>query len=83
MEELGPGVDPAWRGREIVINPSFGWGDDTVAQSPEFQILGLPRDGTLAQKIAVPLKQITPKPVHLGWEEAAALPLAGLFRRVV
>ena len=78
VTELGAGVDPAWRGREVIINPSFGWGDREAAAGPQFSILGLPRDGTLAQQIAVPAVQLSAKPEHLTWEEAAALPLAGL-----
>lgn len=74
----GEGVDSAWQGREVIVNPSFGWGAREAAQGPEFSILGLPRDGTLAEKIAVPVVQLSPKPAHLSWEEAAALPLAGL-----
>lgn len=78
VESVGAGVDAGWVGREVVINPSLGWGAGERAQGPQFQILGLPRDGTLAEKIAVPAGQLAPKPAHLGWEEAAALPLAGL-----
>jgi zinc-binding alcohol dehydrogenase/oxidoreductase len=78
VEAVGPGVDEAWLGREVIINPSFGWGADARAQGPEFSILGLPRDGTLAEKIAVPAAQLAPKPTHLTWTQAAALPLAGL-----
>ena len=70
--------DPVWRGREVIINPSFNWGDQESAQGPTFTILGLPRDGTLAEQIAVPVAQLAEKPAHLSWEEAAALPLAGL-----
>lgn len=83
--ECGPGVDAGWRGREVIINPSFNWGDGEVAQGATFSILGLPRDGTLAEKIAVPASQLSAKPSHLSWEEAAALPLAGLtaYRAVV
>ncbi|HMD61443.1 MAG TPA: zinc-binding dehydrogenase, partial [Opitutaceae bacterium] len=75
---VGPGADATWVGREVVINPAFGWGGSEGAQGPEFTILGLPRDGTLAARIAVPVSQLAPKPAHLSWEEAAALPLAGL-----
>ena len=75
---VGPGGDPAWIGREVVINPGFGWGGSEAAQSPDFTILGLPRDGTFAERVAVPLVQLSAKPGHLSWEEAAALPLAGL-----
>ena len=75
---VGSADDSAWIGREVVINPSFGWGASEHAQGLSFTILGLPRDGTLAEKIAVPVAQLAAKPVHLSWEEAAALPLAGL-----
>lgn len=70
--------DADWRGREVIINPSFDWGASERAQGAQFTILGLPRDGTLAEKIAVPAGQLATKPAHLTWEEAAALPLAGL-----
>ncbi|ACB77082.1 zinc-binding dehydrogenase [Opitutus terrae] len=72
------GGDPSWIGREVIINPSFNWGSDENAQGKDFSILGLPRDGTLAEKIAVPVAQLAAKPGHLSWTEAAAVPLAGL-----
>lgn len=75
---FGAGVDSAWLGREVIINPSFAWGDSEGAQGKDFTILGLPRAGTLAQQIAVPVGQLAAKPAHLSWNEAAALPLAGL-----
>lgn len=78
-----PGSDGAGtvsgNGREVIINPSFGWGGEERAQAAQtFSILGLPREGTLAERIAVPATQLADKPKHLSWEEAAALPLAGL-----
>lgn len=78
VHEVGPGVDPEWRDQKVVINPSFDWGHHEKAQEPKFSILGLPRNGTLAEYISVPASQLAPKPAHLSWEEAAALPLAGL-----
>jgi len=75
---VGSDVDSNWRGREVIINPSFSWGDGESAQGAQFTILGLPRDGTLAQSISVPVAQLAAKPAHLSWTEAAALPLAGL-----
>ncbi|HVS50965.1 MAG TPA: zinc-binding dehydrogenase [Opitutaceae bacterium] len=78
VSACGDGVDASWRGREVIVNPSLGWGRDEAAQGKDFSILGLPRDGTLAEKVAVPAAQLAPKPAHLSWEEAAALPLAGL-----
>jgi zinc-binding alcohol dehydrogenase/oxidoreductase len=82
--EVGPGVDASWLDREVIINPAFDWGHDPRTQEPRFSILGLPKDGTLAEKVHVPVCQLAPKPTHLSWEEAAALPLAGLtaFRAV-
>lgn len=78
VHEVGSGVDPEWRDQKVVINPSFDWGHHEKAQEPKFSILGLPRNGTLAEYISVPVTQLAPKPAHLSWEEAAALPLAGL-----
>lgn len=65
-------------GKEVVIYPALNWGDDPRFQGKSFEILGLPRNGTLAEKIAIPATQVFPKPAHLSWAEAAALPLAGL-----
>ncbi|HTL68617.1 MAG TPA: zinc-binding dehydrogenase [Lacunisphaera sp.] len=78
VESIGPGVDATWKGREVIINPSLDWGDDPRAQGPKFRILGLPDHGTFAEKIAIPAANLAPKPAHLTWEQAAALPLAGL-----
>jgi NADPH:quinone reductase-like Zn-dependent oxidoreductase len=78
VSSVGAGVDPSWLGREVIVNPAFGWGASDQAQGPGFSILGLPRDGTCAEQVVVPVEQVSPKPNHLTWEEAAALPLAGL-----
>ena len=78
VASVGPGADASWVGREVVINPSLDWGPAPAAQGPGFSILGLPRDGTLAERVAVPQEQLAAKPAHLDWEAAAALPLAGL-----
>jgi zinc-binding alcohol dehydrogenase/oxidoreductase len=75
---VGAGADASWVGREVVINPGFDWGPSEAAQGPNFTILGLPRDGTLADKVAVPAAQLSPKAAHMSFEEAAALPLSGL-----
>ncbi len=65
-------------GREVIINPAMGWGEVAAYPSKSFQILGLPRNGTLAEWVTVPERQIYDKPAHLSFEQAAALPLAGL-----
>src|SRR6185369_17613099 len=40
--EVGERVDRAWLRREVVIDPSFNWGPDELAQDSSFHILGLP-----------------------------------------
>lgn len=78
VESVGAGVGAEWVGREVIINPAFGWGAREQAQAADFTILGLPRDGTLAEVVTVPAAQLSAKPAHLTWTEAAALPLSGL-----
>ena len=79
---LVPGSDGAGvrrdTGAEVVINPSLRWGPSEEASGPEFEILGGPDNGTFAELVAVPAGNLHPKPARLSWEEAAALPLAGL-----
>jgi zinc-binding alcohol dehydrogenase/oxidoreductase len=76
--EVGSNLSPEWNGKEVLINPSIHWGINEKAQSKEFTILGIPTNGTLAEYIQVKIDRIHQKPTHLTWEEAAALPLAGL-----
>lgn len=63
---------------DVVILPSLGWGDDPRAPVTTFTILGVPKNGTFAEQIAVPAANVFAKPAHLGTEEAAALPLGGV-----
>jgi zinc-binding alcohol dehydrogenase/oxidoreductase len=66
-------------GDEVVIDPMFGWGDNPrVWDAGHETILGMPRDGTFAQYVAVPAENVYPKPAVLSMEEAAAIPLGGL-----
>src|ERR1700743_2098927 len=69
---------PSWIGKEVIINPSLNWGDHTSHQNPGYHILGLPEAGTLAEYVKVPLENLIEKPAHLSFEEAAALPVAGV-----
>ncbi len=65
-------------GREVVVDPTIGWGADERVWSPDATILGMPADGTFAQHVAVPTENVHDKPEHLSDEEAAALPLGGV-----
>jgi len=79
VTEVGSDEDKHWLNQEVIINPSSGWGDNPNFQSADtFKILGLPEDGTLAEYVKVGAGQLFPKPVHLNWEQAAAVPLAAL-----
>jgi NADPH:quinone reductase-like Zn-dependent oxidoreductase len=78
VEALGEGVTCLAPGRAVVIYPSLDWGEAESQQGPAFRILGMPDDGTYAERVCVPAANVFPKPEHLSWEEAAALPLAGL-----
>ncbi|MDP9110607.1 MAG: zinc-binding dehydrogenase [Candidatus Eremiobacteraeota bacterium] len=75
---LGSGVSEPAVGSDVVINPMLGWGDDPNVWAPDASILGMPRDGTFAQIVIVPASNVHPKPSHLSYGQAAALPLAGL-----
>lgn len=71
-------------GRPVIINPSIGWGANPAYQDNHYQILGMPKNGTLAGKVSIPARQLYDMPAHLTFEQAAAIPLAGLtaFRAV-
>src|SRR5690349_11940415 len=54
-----------WGGREVVIDPSFGWGADPGAQAATFHLLGMPTEGTYAEFVKVPVANLHQKPAHL------------------
>lgn len=65
-------------GEEVIINPTINWGENEDFQNKNFSILGLPQDGTLAEFVCVPAKNVYKKPEHLNFKEVSAIPLAGL-----
>lgn len=79
---LVPGSDGAGvrrdTGEEVVILPSLDWGDREEHPGRRFRILGGDERGTHAELIAVPERNLFPRPRRLSWAEAAAFPLAGL-----
>jgi zinc-binding alcohol dehydrogenase/oxidoreductase len=85
VSEVGTGVDGVAVGDEVVINPSLNWGASEESPGPAWETLGVPRQGTYAERIAVPAAFLARKPPRLTWAEAAATPLAGLtaWRAVV
>jgi len=65
-------------GDEVIINPSLRWYEKSAFPPKEFDILGMPDHGTIAEKIAISEEQIEKKPAHLSWEESSVLALAAL-----
>lgn len=78
IDAVGTGVDAANIGREVVLYPGQGWGDNPNYPSRDFALYGMPLPGTLAQYICVPLENAVDKPASLSFEEAASLPTASL-----
>ncbi len=74
----GAGVDEA--GREVIVHAvvsSSEWlGDETL--DPRRSLLSEVHDGTLADRVAVPVGNLVPKPAGLSWESAACLSTAWL-----
>ncbi|MDJ0358319.1 zinc-binding dehydrogenase [Paenarthrobacter sp. PH39-S1] len=72
------GIDE--EGNDVVVHgvvTSPGWvGDDTL--DPKRSLLSEVYDGTLAEKILVPRRNLVAKPASLSFEEAACLPTAWL-----
>ena len=67
-------------GREVVVHALVGdpaWdGDETV--DPRRSILSERYQGTLAEQVVVPARNLLPKPAGMSFEEAACLPTAWL-----
>lgn len=76
--QVGDESQNDWLNKKVVINPNINWGPNLDFQSKEFNILGMPSFGTLAEYVLVGADRIHPVPEHLNENEAAALPLGGL-----
>ncbi|MFI6832902.1 zinc-binding dehydrogenase [Kribbella sp. NPDC050241] len=72
------GIDPD--GNEVVVHAVISdpaWkGDETL--DPKRSLLSERYQGTLAEKVAVPARNVVPKPAGLSFEQAACLPTAWL-----
>ena len=78
VRDVGSQVANVAPGDAVVFDPTLGWGDSDEHPTPEFDILGAPREGTFAERVVVPAANVAAKPQRLSWEEAAALNLGGL-----
>ncbi len=81
VEAVGPGVEGTKPGDAVVVNPSLGCGRCERCLSGRenlcrrFAILGEHVSGGMAERLAVPARNVLPKPARLSFEEAAAVPL--------
>jgi NADPH:quinone reductase-like Zn-dependent oxidoreductase len=75
--ECGAGVDVKLLHEDVIINPALSWGLQEM-QDNQFNIFGLGSQGSFAEYVAVPSENVRKKPQHLSFEQAAALPMAGL-----
>ena len=78
VEKVGSAVGQNWLNKEVIINPSMNWGNDPRVQAKDYVILGTPHNGTFAEYVKTDARLLFEKPSHLSFEQAAALPLAGL-----
>ncbi len=78
VAEVGESVDKSWLGQEVLVDPGTEWGDNPRAHAASYKILGMPQAGSFAEFVKVPAASLHKKPAHMSFEEAAALPLAGL-----
>jgi NADPH:quinone reductase-like Zn-dependent oxidoreductase len=60
----------------VIGDPAAGGGDETL--DPRRSLLSEVHPGTLAEYVAVPARNVIPKPADLSFEEAACLPTAWL-----
>lgn len=68
-------------GNEVIVHsvigdPGRGLGDETL--DPKRSLLSEVHDGTFAERVVVPRRNLVPKPAALSFQEAACLPTAWL-----
>jgi NADPH:quinone reductase-like Zn-dependent oxidoreductase len=84
VREVGELVTWTKPGDEVMVQPGVSCGHcaeclaghDNMCE--QYDIIGYRRDGGYAELVAVPGVNAIPKPPHLSWPEAAALPLVTL-----
>ena len=64
-------------GNEVIVHAVIGSGADETLD-PKRSLLSEVHDGTFAERVAVPRRNLVPKPAALSFEEAACLPTAWL-----
>ena len=84
VDAVGRGVDAAWVGREVVVNPGLSCGTCEACLSgwdnlcPQYRIIGETAPGGCCERVAVPAANLLAKPAGLDMTHAAAVPLTFL-----
>lgn len=68
VESVGPGVDPKRVGDEVAVNARV----TGPAAKGRLDIIGIARPGGFAERVAVPVHCLAPKPKAYSWEQTAA-----------
>jgi NADPH:quinone reductase-like Zn-dependent oxidoreductase len=82
IADLGPDVTDFEKADRVIINPALSCGRCDAcrrgqqSECADFGLIGLSRPGTFAEYVTVPAACVYPKPEHLSFVEAAALPLS-------
>src|ERR1019366_10338052 len=69
VDELGQGVESHWLGKRVLIDP-------VMREGNQFGMLGETVDGGRAELVVVRQSMLVEIPAGVGFEQAAALPLA-------
>jgi NADPH:quinone reductase-like Zn-dependent oxidoreductase len=81
VESVGDGVDGRLVGDEVIVNPSLPCGRchqcrlGETSRCDDYAVLGEHVHGGAAEYVVVNADRLYPKPSHLNFEEAAAVPL--------
>lgn len=84
VDVCGAAVTSVRPGDRVMINPGVSCGECEWCRRgeeplcPNFQVLGEHRDGTVAEYVVVPERNLAPVPPGMSWAQAAAFPLATL-----
>lgn len=82
VDAVGEGIERPAVGDEVFVQPGLFCGRCEFCRAGEeslcirYELVGEHRPGTLAEYVVVPAVNVHPKPRGLGWDAAAAFPLA-------
>src|SRR3954451_23213290 len=81
VEAVGPEVEGLDVGAAVIVNPGLYCGTCAACRAgdqtlcPRFQVVGEHTDGTHAEYVVLPARNLFPIPAGLSFDEAAAFPL--------